>query len=84
MAIIKSAKKAHRRSLRRRVFNVRRQNALHDAVKAVRKAGTLADAALLSAAFQAIDKAAKSNVISTNAAARKKSRLVAALRRPAK
>ena len=84
MAIIKSAKKAHRRSLRRRVFNVRRQNALHDAVKAVRKAGNAANAALLSSAFQAIDKAAKNNVISPNAAARKKSRLAALLRRPVK
>jgi small subunit ribosomal protein S20 len=80
MAITKSAKKAHRASLRRRVFNVRRKAALHDAVKAARKGGA-ADQALLSAAFQAIDKAAKTNVISKNAAARKKSRLAKAVAR---
>ena len=82
MAITKSAKKAHRRSLRRRVFNVRRKEALHDSVKEVRKAlGTKSTDAskLLPAAFKAIDKAAKSGVISKNAAARKKSRLAKAL-----
>jgi small subunit ribosomal protein S20 len=82
MAITKSAKKAHRASLRRRVFNVRRKVALHSAVKAARKGGST-DKVLLAAAFQAIDKAAKTNVISKNAAARKKSRLAKALARAA-
>lgn len=85
MAITKSAKKAHRASLRRHVFNVRRKDALHDAVKDVRKALTAANGSeaekLLPAAFKAIDKAAKRNVISKNTAARKKSRLARALKR---
>ncbi len=80
MAITKSAKKAHRVSLRRRVFNLRRSRALHDAVKAAR---ATKDAASLSTAFKAIDKAAKTNVISKNAASRKKSRLAKALARTA-
>ena len=76
MAITKSAKKAHRQSLRRRVFNLRRRHALHDAVKEARN-----DAGKLSTAFKAIDKAAKRGVISKNAANRKKSRLTKALAR---
>jgi small subunit ribosomal protein S20 len=87
MAITKGAKKAHRASLRKRVFNVRRKNALTDATKAVKKAlaaGKKAEAEkLLSDAYQAIDKAAKRGVIKANAAARKKSRLVAAIKRAA-
>ena len=81
MAITKSAKKAHRASLRRRVFNVRRKDTLHDAVKEVRKAKGTEAAKLLPAAFKAIDKAAKTGVISKNAANRKKARLAKALAR---
>ena len=88
MAVTKSAKKAHRASLRRRIFNVRRKDTLHDAVKEVRKAvasGKAADAEkLLPTAFKAIDKAAKQNVISKNAAANKKSRLAKAIARISK
>jgi small subunit ribosomal protein S20 len=85
MAITQSAKKAHRASLRRRVFNVRRKVALHDSVKAVRKAihAKSGGEALMSTAFKAIDKAAKRGVISKNAASRKKSRLAKALARQA-
>ncbi|OGG67912.1 hypothetical protein A3H77_02125 [Candidatus Kaiserbacteria bacterium RIFCSPLOWO2_02_FULL_56_11] len=75
MAVTKSAKKAARAALRRRVFNLRRKKTLQEAVKAVEKAGSKADRALLAAAHKAIDKAAKVNVISKNAAAHKKSRL---------
>lgn len=78
MAIIASAKKAQRASLRRRVFNVRRKRALHDAVKTVLDTK---DAVSLPAAFKAIDKAAKRGVISKNAASRKKSRLAKTLAR---
>lgn len=88
MAITKGAKKAHRASLRKRVFNVRRKRALTDSTKAVQKAlaaGTAGDAEkLLSSAYQAIDKAAKRGIIKANAAARKKSRLVASIRRAGK
>ncbi len=76
MAITASAKKAHRASLRKRVFNVRRKRALITATKEARKEMS---AAALSKAFQAIDKAAKRGVIKKNTAARKKSRLAKAL-----
>ncbi len=84
MAITKGAKKAHRASLRKRVFNMRRKGAMTDAVKEVRKlvaAGKKDEAAkLLPAAYQAIDKAKKRGVIKENTASRKKSRLAAALK----
>ena len=58
---------------------------MHDVVKEVRTliaAGQVADAEkLLPQAYQAIDKAAKRGVIKDNTASRKKSRLVAAIKR---
>lgn len=81
MAITKSAKKAHRASLNKRVFNLRRKRALTEAVKTVKKSMTAAD---LSTAYQAIDKAAKRGIIKKNTAARKKARLVAAMKRAGK
>lgn len=85
MAITKGAKKAHRASLRKRVFNVRRKVAMNDSVKEVRKligSGAKDEAnKLMPTAYQAIDKAKKRGVIKANTAARKKSRLVAALKK---
>ncbi|HEX2792198.1 MAG TPA: 30S ribosomal protein S20 [Candidatus Paceibacterota bacterium] len=84
MAITKSAKKAHRASLKKRVFNVRRKRVLTDTTKTVRKfiATDVKEAEKsLSAAYQAIDKAAKTGVIKKNAASRKKSRLAKAIAR---
>ena len=85
MAITSSAKKAHRASLKKRVFNMRRKRALLTATKNVRNllvSGKAAAAGTsLSAAYQAIDKAAKRGVISKNAASRKKARLAKALRK---
>lgn len=84
MAITKSAKKAHRASLKKHVFNVRRKRALTDTTKVVRKAiATDVKEAekSLSAAYKAIDKAAKTGVIKKNAASRKKSRLALAIKR---
>lgn len=85
MAITKGAKKAHRASLKKHVFNVRRKNTLTDAVKDVRKAlaaGKADDAAkLLATAYKAIDKAAKRGVIKANNASRKKSRLALAIKK---
>lgn len=81
MAITTSAKKAHRASLKKRVFNVRRKRVLTTATKEARKQIALnaADsAASLSAAYQAIDKAAKRGIIKKNTASRKKSRLAKA------
>ena len=79
MAITKGAKKAIRSSKRKYVFNLRRKVALHDTVQEYKKhvaKGDLKEAqALLPKVYQAIDKAAKRNVISKNTADRKKSRL---------
>jgi small subunit ribosomal protein S20 len=76
MAITKGAKKAHRASLRKRAFNVRRKRAMKDLTKDARKDLT---PEALAKAFQAIDKAAKRGVIKKNTAARKKSRLAKAV-----
>lgn len=85
MAITSSAKKAIRASAKKHIFNVRRKDALHDATKALLKAVTAKDLAgaekLLPAAYKAIDKAMKRGVIKGNTAARKKSRLAAAIKR---
>jgi small subunit ribosomal protein S20 len=85
MPITKSAKKALRASARKRIFNLRRKDAMKQVVKDVRKllaAGRKDEAQkLLPATYQAIDKAAKRGVIKKNTAARKKSRLVSALKK---
>jgi small subunit ribosomal protein S20 len=85
MPITRGAEKAHRGSLKKRVFNIRRKSAMHDAVKKVQKtilAGDVAGAEkMLPITYQAIDKAAKRGVIKSNTAARKKSRLIAAIKR---
>lgn len=87
MAITKNAKKAHRASLRKRVFNVRRKRALMSTTKDARKAitgGQKVDSAQsLALAYQAIDKAAKRGIIKKNTASRKKSRLAKALAKAA-
>jgi len=85
MAITSSAKKAHKASLNKQVFNVRRKRELHDVMKEIAsfvslKKGKEAQA-LLPRAYKAIDKAAKRGVIKKNTASRKKSRLVAAIKK---
>jgi small subunit ribosomal protein S20 len=83
MAITANAKKAHRASLKKHVFNVRRKRVLTSTTKEVKKliiAGSKTEAnASLSAAFKALDKAAKTGVIKKNTASRKKSRLAKAV-----
>jgi small subunit ribosomal protein S20 len=85
MAITKSAKKAIRASSRKRAFNLRRKEALHDAAKSLLKALSKKDVAgaekLLPIAYKTIDKAMKRGVIKKNTAARKKSRLALAIKR---
>jgi len=85
MAITKGAKKAVRSSARKRVFNIRRNDAMREVVKTIRKALVVGEvdkaATMLPAAYKAIDKAAKRGVIKDNTAARKKSRLSAAIKR---
>lgn len=88
MAITRGAKKAHRSSLHKKVFNGRRKVAMHDVVKEVRKhislGATKEAEALLPKAYKAIDKAAKRGLIKPNTAARKKSRLTVATRKTGK
>ena len=85
MPITSSAKKALRVSHRKRQFNLARKTSMAKIIKKVR--GLIADkntaeaAKLLPEAYQAIDKAAKTNLIKKNAAARKKSRLAQALKK---
>ena len=84
MAITKGAKKAHRASLRKRVFNIRRKRAMAEGVKVARsfvgkdKKEQMAE---LAKAYSVIDKAAKRGIIKKNTASRKKARLSALLKR---
>lgn len=85
MAITKGAKKAHEASLRKKVFNDRRSRAMKEAVKELKAKIVAKDAKaaekLLPGVYKVIDKAAKRGIIKKNTASRKKSRLVAALKR---
>ena len=79
MPIIKSAKKAHRASLRKKVFNLRRSKVMKESIKNIEK--LLKDDKkkeaknALPIAYKAIDKATKRGIIKQNTASRKKSRL---------
>lgn len=79
MPITRNAKKALRVSLRKAAVNTRTKKTLKEGMKGVEKLATAKkwkDAkASLSAAYSAIDKAAKKGVIKPNTAARKKARL---------
>lgn len=86
MAITANAKKAHRASLKKHVFNVRRKRVLSETTKAVKKlmvTDTKAANVSLAEAYKAIDKAAKRGIIKKNTADRKKSRLALAIARSA-
>ena len=85
MPITSSAKKALRAGDHKKVFNLRQKNEMNKVVKELR---TLVSdkkvkeaQALLPKAYQAIDKAAKTNLIKKNAASRKKSRLSALIKK---
>ena len=81
MAITSSAKKAYRSSLKKRVFNVRRKNAMDDSIKEIEQlvsAKKIKEAlALVPKAYKAIDKAAKGNTIKKGKADRAKGRMMA-------
>jgi small subunit ribosomal protein S20 len=84
MAITKGAKKAHRASERKHVFNVRRKRKMAESLKGARATAgkdRKVQAEALKEAYQAIDKALKRGVIKKNAAARKKARLSALLKK---
>lgn len=85
MAITRGARKVIRVSARRKVFNDRRSRVMKSTVKEFRtlvaeKKKNEAEK-LLSAAYKALDKAAKRGVIKKNTASRKKSRLAKALKK---
>lgn len=79
MPITQSAKKAVRNSSRKRDFNLARKTTLNTLVKKIKKLGTEGkiDEAkkIFSEVQQAIDKAAKTNLIDKNTASRKKARI---------
>jgi len=79
MPITKSAKKALRQSARRRIYNFRKKESYKRVVRDIKKAvaaGKVADAKnFLPKLYKALDKAAKTNAIKKNKAARLKSRL---------
>ncbi|MEK7163259.1 MAG: 30S ribosomal protein S20 [Patescibacteria group bacterium] len=85
MAITSSAKKALRASKHKRVFNIRRRDAMNEIAKQIKKlamAGNKGEATkLLPQAYSEIDKAAKTDFIKPNTAARKKSRLSALIKK---
>lgn len=85
MAITSSAKKAIRSSVKKRVFNLRRKDAMKDTTKSLNKALASKDVVgaekLLAKAYATIDKAKKRGVIKKNTAARKKSRLALAIKK---
>lgn len=74
MAITKSAKKAHRASLRKKVYNDARKKNLREALKGARLAKK-GDTAALAAAYKAIDKAMKRGLMTKNTAARRKAKV---------
>ncbi|MDO8579396.1 MAG: 30S ribosomal protein S20 [bacterium] len=85
MAITSSAKKALRAGKHKRIFNIRHRDAFNEIIKQVKKlitAGNRSEAMkILPQAYAEIDKAAKTNYIKPNTAARKKSRLSAMIKR---
>ncbi len=80
MAITKSAKKALRQSKRKKEFNDNRKKALKVAMKGVREA-VKGDVAALTAAYKAIDKAAKRGLLKKKTASRRKSKVAKALKK---
>lgn len=83
MAVTKTAKLAIKKSEANKIINDRRKKTMKDTVKSVRshvsKKDVSSAAAGLSAAFKALDKAAKGGVIKKNQASRKKARLSKAI-----
>ena len=79
MPITRGAKKAHRASLTKRVFNIRRKANVSSEVKNLKKLIASGDKsgaqAQMKSVQKALDKAAKHNTLDKNTVSRKKSRL---------
>lgn len=88
MPITSSAKKALRASKKKRVFNVRRKSSINAILKEFRAAVAAKNASAaeksISTLYQTVDKAAKTGYLKPNAAARMKSRAMAAIKRISK
>ena len=88
MPITKSAQKALRQSVMRRIGNIQKKEAFRSLVKKFRKDISKKDfetaKTLLPKIYQALDKAAKTSVIKKNTASRLKSRLSISLGRAIK
>ncbi len=87
MPIIKSAKKALRSSKRKRVFNLRKKDQVSKSIKTLKKLvadkKTKEAREFMSTVQKNIDKATKTGLIKKNTASRKKSRLVAMIKKVA-
>ncbi|MBI4138179.1 MAG: 30S ribosomal protein S20 [Candidatus Wildermuthbacteria bacterium] len=85
MAITKSAKKAARQSIRRKIRNIKRKDAVKTLLKEVKKlvaAKKTGEAQkLLPQLQQALDKGAKAGIIKKNTASRNKSRIAKLLKK---
>jgi len=85
MPITKGAKKTLKADANKRVFNVRRFSAMKAVVKDIKKAVAKGEKKtaeeLIPKAYKAIDKAKKRGIIKKNTAARKKSRLIAMIKK---
>ena len=81
----RSAKKALRQSIKRRSKNIHRKNAYKDAIKTIQKlvlADQFEDAKkLIPLLYKTLDKAAKTNAIKKNKAARLKSRVARSIKK---
>lgn len=79
MAITRSAKKAHRQSLKKKEYNDALKKNIREAMKVVRtaKAG---DTKALAQAYKAIDKATKKGLIKKNTASRRKALIARTLK----
>ena len=85
MPITSSAKKAIRAGKHKRVFNLRHKNQFDKDLKAFRSAVSAKDKSaankLIVSVYRSLDKSAKTGFIKANAAARLKSRAMAALKK---
>jgi len=85
MAITKSAKKAHRQSLKRRKLNIVKRDGLKDLLKEINLliSQKKIDEAkkILPKVYKALDKTAKTGIIKRGRADRKKSRISKAINR---
>ena len=88
MPILKGAKKALRASVHKKAYNNTKRATLKDITKKIKRLSAQGKGkeakALLSTAYQALDKAAKTGVIKKNTASRKKSRLAALIKKTSK